>query len=187
MRGAGVTLRPPAMADYSAWAELRNRSRDHLMAFEPVWAADELSRSAFRRRIRHYQREVREERGYAFFIFDEPNKSLLGGATLSNLRRGVSQSVSLGYWIGAPYARRGHMSAALDALLPFAFEGLRLHRIEAACLPDNAASARVLTRAGFDRVGLARSYLQINGRWQDHILFSLAAGDWQRQRLDRRA
>lgn len=175
------------MSDYAAWAELRNRSREHLMAFEPLWAADELSRSAFRRRIRHYQREMREEHGYAFFIFEEPNRSLLGGATLSNIRRGVSQSVSLGYWIGAPYTRRGYMSAALRALLPFTFDGLRLHRIEAACLPENTASAQVLTRAGFDRVGLARSYLQINGRWQDHILFSLAAGDWQRQRLDHRA
>jgi ribosomal-protein-alanine N-acetyltransferase len=185
VRGAGVVLRPPMMSDYSAWAELRNRSREHLMAYEPLWAADELSRGAFRRRVRHYQREMREEQGYAFFIFDDPNQSLLGGATLSNIRRGVSQSASLGYWIGAPYTRRGLMSAALEALLPFAFEGLRLHRIEAACLPDNVASAKVLARAGFDRVGLARSYLQINGRWQDHIVFSLAAEDWQRQRSGR--
>jgi ribosomal-protein-alanine N-acetyltransferase len=173
------------MSDYAAWAQLRHRSRDHLLAFEPQWAVDELSRAAFRRRLRHYQRELREEHGYPFFIFEEANHTLLGGITLSNVRRGVSQSGVLGYWIGAPYTRRGYMTAAMSALLPFVFDGLHLHRVEAACLPENTASARVLTRAGFERVGLVRSYLQINGRWQDHVLFSLVSNDWQRQRSGR--
>ena len=92
VRGRGVWLRPLQMNDYAAWAELRARSRDHLVPWEPVWQRDELTRSAFRRRVRHYQREAREDLGYAFLIFKEADDQLVGGLTLSNVRRGVTQA-----------------------------------------------------------------------------------------------
>lgn len=177
VRGAGVVLRPLTMADYAPWAEIRALSREHLVPWEPAWARDELTRSAFRRRLRHYQREAREDLGYAYGLFEETSEALIGGLTLSNVRRGVTQSASLGYWLGRPHVGRGRMSAAVRAIIPHAFGTLRLHRIEAATMPANAASMRVLERCGFAREGFARRYLKINGVWQDHILFALLAED----------
>ena len=142
--GKDVTLRLPQMSDYSDWAELRNQSREFLTPWEPTWMRDELTRASFRRRIRHYQRDLREESGYAFFIFDKAHNYLKGGITLSNVRRGVTQSCSLGYWIGMPHAKKGQMTAGLHAVVPFVFETLGLHRLEAACLPSNIASVRLL-------------------------------------------
>lgn len=182
LRGAGVRLRPPVMADYADWAELRSGSRQHLMPYEPQWAIDELTRGAYRRRMRHYQTELRNQTGCAFFILTDPDSALVGGITLSNIRRGVAQSASIGYWIGRPFVRRGLMTAALAAIKPFCFEELRLHRIEAACIPTNQASLATLRRAGFREEGLARGYLRINGEWQDHTLFALLAEDWHNAR-----
>jgi ribosomal-protein-alanine N-acetyltransferase len=172
IRGRGVWMRPPQMSDYTAWAELRERSRDHLTPWEPLWPRDELSRGAYRRRLRHYHREIREDQGYAFLLFEEGTSRMVGGLTLSNLRRGVTQSVSLGYWLGKPCTGKGHMTEAVRAVLPFAFASLRLHRVEAACMPDNTASIAVLERNGFEREGYARSYLFIAGGWRDHLLFA---------------
>ena len=177
-RGAKVGLRPLQIADYGPWAELRALSRDHLQPFEPVWPHDELLKSAYRRRLRHYQRELREDLGYAFAIFSHGDDRLLGGISLSNLRRGVTQAAQLGYWLGLPHIRHGFMADAVEAVLPYAFFGLRLHRIEAATLPNNLASIRVLERNGFVREGFARRYLKINGEWQDHVLFALLAEDY---------
>ena len=177
VHGQEVFLRHPAMGDYSAWAELRAMSRQHLTVWEPQWARDELTRSAFRRRLRQYQRELREDQGYAFLIFRHAGPALIGGLSISNVRRGVAQAASIGYWIGAPYVRRGHMTDAVKAVLPFAFATLGLHRLEAACLPHNLPSTRVLEKAGFKREGMARRYLKINGVWQDHDLFALLQDD----------
>ena len=177
VRGRGLFLRPPHMGDYLAWAELRARSRAHLVPWEPQWSRDELTRDAFRRRIRHYQRELREDLGYAFFIYRDTDETLLGGLTLSNVRRGVTQAAAVGYWTGLPYARRGHMSNALRAAMRFAFDDLNLHRLEAACMPHNAASIRVLESNGFQREGLARRYLKIDGVWQDHLLYATLMDD----------
>ena len=179
VHGRHVFLRHPAMGDYSAWAELRAMSRQHLTVWEPQWARDELTRSAFRRRLRQYQRELRDDQGYAFLIFRQGDGRLLGGLSMSNVRRGVAQAASIGYWIGAPHVRRGHMTDAVRAVLPFAFATLGLHRLEAACLPHNRPSTRVLEKAGFKREGMARRYLKINGVWQDHDLFALLQDDAQ--------
>jgi len=177
VRGRQVYLRQPAMGDYSAWAELRALSRQHLTVWEPLWTRDELSRSAFRRRLRQYQREMREDQGYAFLAFREGDAVLLGGLTISNVRRGVAQSASVGYWMGLPHVRHGYMTDAVRAIVPFAFGTLGLHRLEAACLPHNAPSARVLEKAGFRREGTARRYLKINDVWQDHDLYALLHDD----------
>jgi ribosomal-protein-alanine N-acetyltransferase len=152
-------------------------SREHLTPWEPQWARDELARSAFRRRLRQYQRELRDDQSYAFFIFREADDTLVGGLTLGSIRRGVAQAASVGYWIGLPYTGRGYMTDALGTMVPFAFGTLGLHRLEAACLPHNAASSRVLEKIGFRREGLARHYLKINGVWQDHDLYALLQDD----------
>ncbi len=175
-----VTLRTPQIADYPAWAELRAQSREFLAPWEPLWASDELSRASFRRRVRHYLRDLREDVGYALFIFAVSTGALIGGLTLCNVRRGVTQSCTLGYWIGAQYANQGYMTAAVRAVVPFVFDSLELHRLEAACLPTNTASIRLLEKTGFRREGLARRYLRINGAWQDHLLYALLDSDTDR-------
>ena len=177
VRGAKTALRAFEHADYTAWAALRGQSRTHLVPFEPQWQADELERSSFRRRLSHYSREQRDDLGYAFGIFRLGDDKLLGGLSLSNVRRGVTQAAALGYWLGLPFVRQGYMSDAVAAAVAFGAVELKLHRIEAATLPDNVASIKVLERNGFEREGFARRYLKINGQWCDHVLFGLVADD----------
>ena len=178
VRGRGVLLRPAVMSDYGPWAELRAHSREHLTPWEPVWQRDELSRSSFRRRVRHYQREARDDLGYAFLIFADAGDELLGGLTLSNVRRGVTQSAIVGYWLGLPHVGNGHMTEAVRAAAGFAFDELSLHRLEAATMPNNTASIRVLERNGFRPEGTARRLLKINGVWEDHLLHGLLAEEF---------
>jgi ribosomal-protein-alanine N-acetyltransferase len=172
VEGAGVFLRAPQTGDFAEWAALREASRAFLTPWEPTWPADDLTRSAFRRRLRRYAEDQRSDQAYAFFLFRSSDDTLVGGLTLANLRRGVAQAGSLGYWIGAPHAGRGYMTAAVSALIPYAFATLRLHRLEAACIPTNAASVSLLEKTGFAREGYAREYLCINGLWQDHLLYA---------------
>ena len=143
-----LRLRAPRLSDHAEWAELRERSRNFLAAWEPIWPADELSRESFRRRIKRYAEEMRRD-----------------------------EAATLGYWIGAPYTQQGHMGAAVRLALSFAFGHLGLQRVEAACLPHNEASIRLLERVGFRKEGLARRYLCINGRWQDHVLYAILSTD----------
>ncbi|HEX4555668.1 MAG TPA: GNAT family protein [Xanthobacteraceae bacterium] len=175
--GQGVTLRLPQMAEFEEWAALRTASRDFLTPWEPSWPADDLTRAAFRRRLKRYAEDWRTDQSYAFFIFRKQDNVLLGGLTLANVRRGVAQAGSIGYWLGLPFARCGYMTAAVKGVLPFCFETLRLHRVEAACIPTNTASIRLLERCGFLREGYARQYLCINGVWQDHLLFARLKDD----------
>jgi ribosomal-protein-alanine N-acetyltransferase len=170
--GNGVTLRLPQMADFEEWTSLREASRDFLVPWEPTWPADDLSRGAFRRRMKRYTEDQRNDLAYPYFIFRHEDQKLVGGLTLTNIRRGVAQAGSLGYWMGVAYARRGYMSAAVSAFVPFAFSTLKLRRIEAACIPENTASVRLLEKTGFVREGYAREYLCINGSWQDHLLYA---------------
>jgi len=175
--GNGIVLRAPQMSDCAEWVALRGASRDFLTPWEPTWPADDLTRASFRRRIKRYAEDQRGDLAYAFFIFREHDDVLLGGLTLANIRRGCAQAGSLGYWMGAAYARQGHMTAAVNAIVPFAFGTLKLHRIEAACIPANVASIRLLEKTGFKREGFARQYLCIDGVWQDHLLFARLKDD----------
>ena len=177
IEGEGVTLRLPQMAEFEEWAALRTASRDFLTPWEPSWPADDLTRAAFRRRLKRYAEDWRTDQSYAFFIFRKQDNLLLGGLTLANVRRGVAQAGSIGYWLGMPFASNGYMTAAVKGVLPFCFETLRLHRVEAACIPTNTASIRLLERCGFLREGYARQYLCINGVWQDHLLFARLKDD----------
>lgn len=177
--GNGVFLRLPRMADFEEWSAVRGASREFLAPWEPLWPDDDLTRSAFRRRIRRYERDLHEETGYAFLVFRKSDRAMLGGATFTNLRRGASQAGSLGYWMGESYAGKGYMSAAIAALVPFAHSMLRLRRIEAACLLSNAASIKLLEKMNFSREGTARQYLSIAGSWQDHLLYARLSNDPQ--------
>jgi ribosomal-protein-alanine N-acetyltransferase len=177
LAGWRVSLRVPQVGDYDAWAALRIESRAFLAPWEPSWPPDDVTRGAFRSRIKRYLHDIEDDAAYPFFIFRTEDQALLGAHTISNVRRGVAQMASIGYWIGRNYARQGYMTAAVNTVLPFAFDHLRLHRLEAACLPSNIASIRLLARCGFGEEGLARRYLKINGRWEDHLLFGLLAGD----------
>ena len=161
LHGDRVMLRTPAIGDYPQWAKLREESRVFLAPWEPIWPADDLTKLAFRRRLRRYQREIRNGTGYPFFVFSPDGDTLLGGLTLSQIQRGVTQSAVLGYWMGEPHAGKGLMTSAVRAVCHFVFDSLHLNRIEAACLPHNAASIRLLEKVGFTREGYARKYLCI--------------------------
>ncbi|MCC7266551.1 MAG: GNAT family N-acetyltransferase [Caulobacteraceae bacterium] len=175
VEGEGIRLRPPKPSDYLEWRDLRARSREFLQPWEPVWPSDDLTRAAFRRRLGAYQRDMDLGQAYPFFAFRTADDALTGGITLSNVRRGVAQTGSVGYWSGQPFARRGHTLAAVKALTGFAFRTLGLHRLEAACIPTNDASRSLLKKAGFTEEGYAQAYLKINGVWRDHVLFGLVS------------
>src|SRR5271168_1336120 len=173
IRGDTLYLRPAVAGDFTAWAELRARSRNFLTPWEPTWPDDDLTRAAFRRRLRRQTEDMTRDESFTFLIFDAVTDALLGGLTLGGIRRGVAQAATLGYWMGAPYSGKGRMTRAVAAATRYGFSTLRLHRIEAACLPENAASQTLLERNGFQREGLARAYLRINGAWRDHLLYAL--------------
>ena len=177
VEGERVALRMPQMSDFPEWAALRDQSRDFLKQWEPIWPVDDLTRGAFRRRLKRYAEDQRSDQAYSFFIFRKADNVLVGGITLANVRRGVAQAGSIGYWIGEPFAREGMMTDALATLIPFSFATLRLHRLEAACIPTNTASIRLLEKSGFEREGYARQYLCINGIWQDHLLYARIKDD----------
>jgi ribosomal-protein-alanine N-acetyltransferase len=180
VRGDGLHLRPAIAADYPAWARLREQSRAFLTPWEPTWPSDDLTRAAFRRRLRRQAEDVARDESFAFLIFDSTSDELLGGLTLGGVRRGVAQAATLGYWMGAPHAGKGRMTRAVAAVVRFGFDTLRLHRIEAACIPDNAPSIALLERNGFEREGFARAYLKIDDAWRDHILLALLEGEAKR-------
>ena len=175
LEGAGVRLRPPRAADYAEWSVLRAGSRAFLQPWEPTWPADDLTRNAFRRRLSAYAHDMERGHAYPFLVFRAEDHRMVGGITLSNIRRGVAQMGAIGYWVGEPFARRGHTLAAVNAMTRFCFQHLGLHRVEAACIPANEGSRAVLTRAGFRQEGMALSYLRINGVWRDHLLFGLVS------------
>ncbi len=166
-------LRHPELRDFPQWSQLRADSRAFLTPWEPTWPDDELTSSAFRFRLRRYAHDIRDQKSFPFYAFRSEDDRLVGGLTLSQVRRGAAQCGTLGYWVGEAWRRRGYTSDAVRAVIAFAFDDLGLHRVEAACQPDNAASRAVLRKAGFAEEGLARAYLKINGAWRDHVLHAI--------------
>lgn len=177
LTGPRILLRAPRSSDYEAWQNLRGRSRAFLTPWEPNWTDDELGRTSYRLRLRRYRLDARQRTGYTYFVFDREGSVLMGGLTLGRIQRGVAQTGTLGYWMGQSFAGQGVMSQAVNVVSSFAFDVLRLHRLEAACLPRNAASIRLLEKSGFTREGYLRQYLKIAGVWEDHLLYSLLAED----------
>ncbi|MBU6406019.1 MAG: GNAT family N-acetyltransferase [Alphaproteobacteria bacterium] len=171
--GARLYLRPPELKDHGEWARLRSASRAFLTPWEPTWAEDELTRAAFRFRLRRYAEDIREGRAYPFLSFRREDDALVGGITVSRIQRGVAQMCAIGYWVGEPFQSQGYTTDAVAAVVRYCFEDLGLHRVEAACQPHNAASRRVLAKVGFAEEGLARRYLKIDGDWRDHVLYGM--------------
>jgi ribosomal-protein-alanine N-acetyltransferase len=172
-----MTLRLPAHGDYREWASLRSSSLEFLTPWEPSWATDHLTRKSFTNRVYWAQRSVNNGNAIPVFLERREDKALLGAITLDNIRRGPAQAGTLGYWMGQRYARHGYMQEAILGLVHYAFTTLDLSRVEAACLPENTASRGVLEKSGFKYEGVAQSYLQINGRWRNHVLFANLRGD----------
>lgn len=176
LRSERLVLRLPRMDDFESWVAVRAASRSFLEPWEPLWPADDLTRGAFRHRVARVEAEAKADSGYAFLIFSTKGL-LLGGITLSNVRRRAAQMGTLGYWMGADHAGKGIMTEAVGILSTHGFSELKLHRLEAACIPENIASVRVLEKAGFIREGVARDYLAIAGKRRDHLLFARLARD----------
>lgn len=167
-----MTLRPPIHSDFRHWAALRHDSQDFLTPWEPTWAADHLSRKSFTNRVYWAQRAISNGTSLPLFLVRRSDEVLMGAITLDNIRRGPAQAGTTGYWIGAQFARQGYMREAIEAVVHYAFTTLDLSRIEAGCLPENKASRGLLERCGYKYEGVAQSYLQINGRWRNHVLYA---------------
>ncbi len=177
IRTPNLYLRAPQASDHAAWALLRMESREFLTPWEPTWNEDDLTRASFRLRAKRAAREISTDEAYSLFIFETGTETLIGGLTLGLIRRGVAQACTLGYWMGRRHAGKGHMTEAVRGAVRFAFSDLALHRVEAACLPNNEPSRRLLERVGFQHEGLARAYLKINGNWADHLLYGVLSSD----------
>jgi ribosomal-protein-alanine N-acetyltransferase len=167
-----MILRAPVHGDYRAWAALREESREFLVPWEPTWAPDHLTRKSFTNRVYWAQRSIANGTAVPLFLIRREDEALMGAITLDNIRRGPAQAGTTGYWIGASFARQGYMREALLALVHHAFSGMDLSRIEAGCLPENTPSRRLLEACGFKYEGVAQSYLQISGRWRNHVLYA---------------
>jgi len=199
--GPRLFLRLGQPLDWQAWRDLREESKDFLTPWEPKWPGDALTFDYYSKNLRRQWREWKDGQDYSFLIFLKENKStpfsafgqksddqsqplppaatakLVGGITLCQIERGAAQRGKLGYWIGQSFARQGLMTEAVDLVMGFGFETLLLHRIEADCMPNNEPSKGLLSKLGFTYEGLAKSYLRINGAWEDHLLWSFIRPD----------
>ncbi len=180
-----MTLRPPVHADFGPWSSLRAQSRAFLAKWDPQWGPEHLTRKAFTNRVYWAERAIRQGTALPLFLIRREDETLVGAITLDNIRRGPAQAGTLGYWVGEPFARQGYMREAIPAVVHYAFNALNLSRIEAACLPENVASRGVLEQAGFKYEGVAQAYLQIAGRWRNHVLYANLRSD-RRGRTDAR-
>lgn len=185
LRGKRLSLRAPQPADYPAWYALRRKSQEFLRPYEPRWTEADLGRRLYLARLYRGRQEAAAGTDYTFLIFlgRDGKGELLGGLTISNIRRRAAQFANVGYWMGVGFAGQGFMTEAVGTVLPYVFDTLSLHRLHAAFMPHNQASRRVLEKNGFREEGFAESYLQIDGRWADHVLFGLTRERYEAARL----
>ena len=167
-----LDLRLPQLSDHKIWSQLRFESKEFLTPWEPTWSHDHLLRRPFINRVNWAKRSIQNGTAIPLFIINRNEGALIGAITLDNIRRGPNQTATMGYWIGLPYVRKGFMSEAISALVHYAFGTLDISRIESACLPENTPSRKVLEKCGFKYEGVAQAYIQIDGRWRTHVLYS---------------
>lgn len=172
-----IRLTLPQFEDYRSWKDARERNRDNLQPFEPTWSADALTQKVYRRFVRHAHHDLWHDGGGVFFIKLKTSNDVIGGINLRNIRRGSADMGTLGYWMASEFSGAGRMKQAVGGIVDFGFRKYDLHRIEAACVPENEASARILLSNRFEEEGFARAYLKINGRWRDHRLFAIVRPD----------
>ena len=167
-----LDLRLPQLSDHKNWSKLRFESKEFLTPWEPTWSHDHLLRKPFVNRVNWAKRSMQNGTAIPLFIINRNDGVLIGAITLDNIRRGPNQTATMGYWIGLPYVRKGFISEAINALVNYAFGTLDISRIESACLPENTPSRKVLEKCGFKYEGVAQAYIQIDGRWRTHVLYS---------------
>jgi ribosomal-protein-alanine N-acetyltransferase len=184
--GRRVLLRPLGVADFAAWSEVRTRSGEWLLRWEPRRLPGQpdvtTDRDAFSVRCSARERERQLGTGYGFGIFVEGR--FAGEINLSSIQRGPFQSAYVGYWIDEAVAGQGYTPEALVVLARFAFDDLRLHRIQVSIIPRNAASRRVVEKLKIRDEGVAERYLEINGVWEDHVRYAITSEEWQQRRDD---
>lgn len=178
--GQKVILRPPQYSDWKAWADERKKNKLYLQPWEPLWSINELERSSFVKRVRMFERLSHNDQAYSFLIYKSDNEDFIGEVNISNVQRGIIQSCTIGYWIAKDCEGKGMMSESLELVKEFIFNELKLHRIEAACLPHNMPSLKVLLKNGFIKEGTARKLLKINDKWQDHTVLSFILDDFKK-------
>ena len=177
--GRRVRLCTLVESDYPAWLEVRNRCRDWLVPWEPRSkgapqpAEDHAS---FTARCAMRERERQLGTGFGFGIFHEGR--FAGEVTLSSILRGPFQNGSIGYWIDKDVAGIGLVPESVVVVLQFAFETLRLHRVEVAIIPRNMASRRVVEKLDLRNEGVALGFLEINGAWEDHVRYAMTTEEW---------
>lgn len=181
LKGARTVLRPPSLEDAEEWLTLRNKNRAFLKPFEPQWPVGTLDTEFYERRMQRIEYNWQLGKGQQFLIFKEENAALIGGMNINNICRGAAQFASIGFWLSENAQGQGYMTEVIHLTLKYAFDRLELHRLNASCLPDNARSKKLLLRCGFTEEGFAKNYLQINGKWQDHILFGLSIESWNQK------
>lgn len=180
LAGRRITLRPLTVADFDEWHEVRHRCREWLVPWEPRIAPGHADpsedRRAFAARCGARERERQLGSGYGFGIFVDGR--FRGEINISSIQRGPFQNSYVGYWIDAAVAGQGYVPEAVVAILRFAFEELGLHRVQIAIIPRNTKSRRVVEKLEIRNEGVAERYLEINGRWEDHIRFAITAEEW---------
>jgi len=178
VRTARLLLRPLQEGDLSEYVRVGRVSGEHLAPWSPAPAAGESLDDQFLRQLTRTRDGLARDADYrlAAWLADG---SLVGMFNLNNVVRGVFQNAYAGWWLAADSVGRGYAAEALDALLGFAFapppRGVGLHRVQANIIPRNERSIRLARRVGMREEGLARAYLQIAGRWEDHIMFAKVA------------
>jgi ribosomal-protein-alanine N-acetyltransferase len=170
-----LTLRPLDDGDAGELLALLLTNRAFLEPWNPRSAPGYYTLEGVLADIRDKRRQQEADGVYSLGICAREGGALLGRITLSRITRGPFQNAGMGYWLDEGHNGRGLMSEAVTAVLGYAFGPLGLHRVEAATLLHNAGSQRVLLKNGFVRIGVSPRYLQIDGRWQDHVLFAVTA------------
>ncbi|HEV2368436.1 MAG TPA: GNAT family protein [Acidimicrobiales bacterium] len=186
LRSRRLLLRPLVSSDYDAWAEVRTRNEEWLVPWEPAATPGRpdvvQDPRAFASRCGARAREQQLGTAFAFGIFVGP--AFAGEVNLSSIRRGPLQSGDIGYWIDRARAGQSYMSEAVAAVLRFAFDQLRLHRIEIDIIPRNHRSLRVVEKLGLRQEGLAQRLVEINGLWEDHYRFAITTEEWAMRRRE---
>lgn len=172
IRAERVELRLPKRSDYVGWASQRNASREFHRPWVPTSFTRDVSRARYRKWVRRARQCLGDGTELNLLVFRSADQVVLGSLACKNIRRGTVQCGTLSFWIGREFARLGYMTEAVTAFVDHAFTKLDLGRLEAACLPENRASRRLLEKTGFREEGRAEAYLQIAGVWRDHVLFS---------------
>ncbi len=170
--GEKVFLKTPVKENWSEWAKLRQKSKNFLQPWEPKWPKNFLTQESFSIFINMVEIALRNKTAYNFFIFNKKNNHLMGGISLNVFKSEGYKSITIGYWMGQDYAGKGYMKDSLKVVCDFCFNDLNFYRIEAACLPKNITSKKVLLNAGFEIEGYAKKYLKINGSLEDHLLLA---------------